>query len=146
MRTNLAAACLATLAAFLAPCAVGQESATTWRGTLNANGVELRLEVRVDRAGDALTGELTSLDQGNAKLALADTALSDTELTFAVPQIAARFSGELTENGTVATGEYTQGGARLPLTLTRTRSDAACVEHGGGVGNPVRGSGQECDV
>ena len=120
MRTKLVAVCLATLAAFFAPYALGQESATTWGGTLNANGVELRLQVRIDRAGDALTGELTSLDQGNAKLALADITFSETELTFTVSQIAARFSGKLTENGTVATGEYTQGGARLALTLTRT--------------------------
>ena len=49
--------------------AIGQESkVTTWKGTLVPNGTKLRLEIDVVERAGKLTGELRSLDQGNAKL------------------------------------------------------------------------------
>jgi hypothetical protein len=127
MRTKLLFIGLSTFMTLLSAHANPQEVVAIWRGTLAANGVELRLEARIGHAGDAFNGELISLDQGNVKLVLADIRSSDVELAFTIPQIAARFSGHLTSNGTAANGEYVQGGARLPLTLTQFDSIGAAI-------------------
>ncbi len=48
---------------------VGQEpQTTTWKGTLDANGTKLRLEIDFTENAGGFSGELRSLDQGNALL------------------------------------------------------------------------------
>lgn len=94
-----------------------------WKGTLNAGATELRLELNVIRNGEELSGELISLDQGNARLRLAYITLNATKFSFTVPNIGASFSGKLQDGGKVAEGEFIQGGASFPLTLTESSTD-----------------------
>ena len=56
----------------------GSQTAT-WRGTLDAGGTKLRLEIAIAESAGELTGELLSLDQGNAKLALFSAHVRNTE-------------------------------------------------------------------
>jgi pimeloyl-ACP methyl ester carboxylesterase len=107
------------------PNVVGQESQiTTWKGTLNARGTELRLEFDVTEDKGKLIGELRSLDQGNTKMKAVDIKVKDV-LSFSVPQIGAKYKGKYAKDGSLAEGTFSQGFARLPLTLTLAGVTAA---------------------
>ena len=107
------------------PNLFGQESkTTTWIGTLDARGQELRLEVDIVETGKELTGELRSLDQGNTTLKLSEINQDGKSLGFKIPQLAAEFSGKVLKQGTVAKGTFTQSGFELPLTLKQGKFDS----------------------
>ncbi len=125
IRTVLWIFCLSII--FPAPPAFAWQEAktTTWEGTLDAGGTKLRLEVDViDNAGK-LTGELRSLDQGNAKLKATEVKQDATQLSFSVSQAGVKFQGTLDANGLVAQGIFAQGGAKTPLTLTKVDKASA---------------------
>ena len=104
---------------------VGQEpQTTTWKGTLDANGTKLRLEIDFTENAGGFSGELRSLDQGNALLKTADISFDGDTLSFSIPQIRAEFTGKLQQDGTVAEGTFSQSGMNLPLTLTKSDSKA----------------------
>lgn len=105
---------------------VAQESqTTTWTGTLDARGTPLRLEIDItENAGD-LSGELRSLDQNNATLALDEIRIAGDSLQFAVPMIGARFGGAYATDRTEVEGTFSQSGVQLPLVLVRSGATAA---------------------
>ncbi len=99
---------------------LAQETKTnTWLGTLDARGIKLRLEIDINQNGDEQSGELRSLDQGNARLELADIKIDSATFAFSIPQLGAEFKGKLSKGGNVATGTFAQNGIDLPLTLAR---------------------------
>lgn len=101
------------------PNVAGQESqTTTWKGTLNARGTKIRLELDVTESQSQLIGELRSLDQGNTKMKATDITVVGDTLSFSVPKVGAKFSGKYANDGAIAEGTFSQGGAKLPLTLT----------------------------
>ena len=91
---------------------------TTWRGTLDAGGTKLRLEIEISEGAGEISGELRSLDQNNTTMELAEIQVEDESLSFSIPAIGASFAGEYGSDRTVAEGTFTQGGAQLPLTLS----------------------------
>lgn len=93
-------------------------------------GTQLRLQVDVQQKGDELTGVLTSIDQGNAKIDLAGIVLDETTFSFTIPAPAnAVYRGRVNAAGTVAEGEYRRGERVLPLNFTRsTGNDASPAE------------------
>ena len=104
---------------------VGQEAqTTTWKGTLDAGGTKLRLEIDITRNADELSGELCSLDQNNARLKLSEIKTEGDSLSFSVSQIGAKFEGKYEEDSAVAKGTFSQGAANLPLTLTKAGTKA----------------------
>ncbi len=124
MRPFLLSLCMAITIPL--PSLVGQEVTTsTWKGTLDARGTQLRLELDVTEMGGALSGELRSLDQGNAKMKVVDITVEGDTLSFSVPQVGAAFSGKYAKDRSVAEGTFSQGGARLPLTLSLSGVSAA---------------------
>ncbi len=107
-----------------------QPDTTTWRGTLDAAGVKLRLVVTIVNDSGALSGELRSVDQNNTTVALANIRVAGDTLRFVIPTLSARFSGPYSTDRTEAIGTFVQGGTALPLTLTVSASgvDAAAAE------------------
>ena len=98
-RIFLLTICLAS--AICGPRVFGQETqTTTWKGTLNANGTMLRMEVDVHKDGDSYSGELRSLDQNNTTLATSDINLDGKAFSFSISQIGAKFKGKLSKKGT----------------------------------------------
>jgi len=111
------------LVTFFLPIAAGQEAQTaTWSGTLNAGGTQLRIEVDITSIDGKLSGELRSLDQGNAKLPATEISLGAGKMVFSIPQIGAKFTGKLADDGATAEGVFNQGGVELPLTLFKSGS------------------------
>ncbi len=131
MRLSLLTLCLASTIGLAPAMAQPPQTAsqiTTWRGTLDAHGTKLRLELNITEQADELTGEMRSLDQGNAKLVVSQIQSDDRTFSFAIKKIGAKFSGQVMQNGTVAQGTFSQSGLNLPLTLTRSSNQAAAAE------------------
>ena len=119
MRLSLLPALLASTIA-LASVVAQQPQMTTWRGTLDAQGTKLRLELDITERADELVGEMRSLDQGNTKLKASDIKSDAETLSFSIRTIGATFSGKVAEDGRVAQGTFSQSGMNLPLTLTKS--------------------------
>lgn len=121
LRIYLLALCAAMTAMTLSESnVVGQQpQTTTWTGTIDVRDTKLRLEIDITQIAGKLSGELRSLDQGNAQLKTADIEMDGENLSFSIPQIGAKFKGTIIENGGVAKGTFSQSGMNLPLTLTK---------------------------
>ncbi|HEY2049073.1 MAG TPA: alpha/beta fold hydrolase [Caulobacteraceae bacterium] len=111
----------ATLAAMTlavgAPGAWAASAAGQWHGDLHPNPlVTLQLALRLDHTSPgAWSGVLESLDQGRAKLPLADIAVAPDSLSFTVPTVHGRFQGRWDGAANAWTGEWSQGGRSMPL-------------------------------
>ena len=102
------------------PKLVGKEQ--VWEGKLEAGaGVRLRLVVRLAKAESGeMLGTFESLDQSAQKLKLNSVTLDKSRLAFELKLVGGKYEGKLNAEGTEATGTWSQGGAKLPLTLKKT--------------------------
>ena len=107
---------------FYASTLFSQESSTTWKGTLNAGGTQLRLEIDVSENNGKYSGELRSLDQGNIKAKTTEIKNDDVNLNFLIPRFGAKFNGKYTSDRKSVKGTFSQNGKSIPLTLTRVDS------------------------
>jgi outer membrane protein assembly factor BamB len=89
-----------------------------WEGTLNA-GASLRLRVEIRDSGEKMTGTLTSLDQNNATLEINRVGQIEGRVRMEFDQIGGAFEGGWKESNDELSGEWTQLGKPLPLTLKR---------------------------
>ena len=96
-----------------------------WQGALAVNAMRLRLafEIRRDSSG-GLTGVMTSIDQGNARINGAVTVAGDT-LVVTMPTALARYRATLSAAGDSLHGTFTQGAGEFPLSMGRTNAIAA---------------------
>jgi uncharacterized protein len=111
-----------SLVATIPQLCVHAQTTTTWKGTLLAGGQQLRLEFDITRHAEKLTGNLRSLDQNNATVEMAEIKITDTELSFTVPNAGASFSGKLDEKQQTADGTFKQSGAEFPLKLNKVEN------------------------
>ena len=79
-----------------------------WQGTLQA-GRDLRMVVKISKAGDELTAVLYSIDQGGAALPASGVTVQGTTIRFAVPGVGATFEGKLSADGTSIAGNDDAG-------------------------------------
>ena len=102
--------------------AIPKELAGIWEGKLNVNGgIELRVALKVekDKAG-VLQATLASPDQSANNIPISSIGLKDDVLTFESQAIGAKFTGKKSKKGTAFEGHFHQGGAKFPLTITKT--------------------------
>ncbi|MGB6843550.1 MAG: M23 family metallopeptidase [Candidatus Acidiferrales bacterium] len=93
----------------------------TWKGTLGAGGAGLHLLVTLTKlASGEYSGQLDSVDQG-AILSIESASLEGNSVRFSVSRVGGLFVGELSMDGSVITGTWTQTGVpRQPLTFQRS--------------------------
>jgi pimeloyl-ACP methyl ester carboxylesterase len=96
----------------------------TWEGTLEAAGLRLVFHVETAEGGE-LTGTMDSPDQGATGIPASSVTFADGALTFEVQNLGMTYEGTLSEDGTTLEGTFTQGAARLPLTLARETEASA---------------------
>ncbi len=85
-----------------------------WHGVLNVGQARLRLKIEI---ADGPRATLYSLDQGGAAIPAASTEIDGAVIVMSFPAISARYEGRLANGG--LEGNFTQGGATLPLALGR---------------------------
>jgi hypothetical protein len=94
-------------------------AAGLWLGTLHAGANDLRLQLHLkpDVSG-AENCSLDSLDQHAFGIPCTVSVKGDT-VTLVAPTIYSSFTGHISSNGNALSGTWNQGGAHLPLALTR---------------------------
>lgn len=110
------------------PCALlAQSLEGTWQGTLappNQNR-ELRIVMKIAKAGDAYQGAVYSIDQGGTPLPFGAITLQGSTVKMTVPGIGGTYDGKLEADGNTITGTMTQGPNPLPLPLKRATAETA---------------------
>jgi len=92
----------------------------SWQGLLGGQ-LTVIFTVELGEDGD-LTGTLESPDQSDMTFLFSSVKFEDGTLTLAVSSVPGTptFSGELSADGSVISGEFSQGTTQLPLELTKT--------------------------
>jgi uncharacterized protein len=100
--------------------AAAQGIAGIWTGTLDVNGIKLRLVLKVSKGPDGkLQGKLDSLDQDAKDLPIDTLDFDGGRLRFEMKALGASFEGTMSKDGSEISGEFRQGGS-LPLVFKRT--------------------------
>jgi len=94
----------------------------SWDGTLQANGMSLRLELTLaNQADGTATGHIVNMDEGGLQIPLTVTQNgASVKLDFTV-LAGASFSGTLDAAGTEIVGTYTQDDRTAPITFRKRR-------------------------
>jgi hypothetical protein len=126
-----AAAAVLAVAVF-APSARAAQPARSvegnWQGTLKVGAIELRLVIKVAKAGDGkLTGKMDSIDQGAKDIPLDEVTLKDDVFRFEFKAGRLVYEGKLGKDGTTITGTLTQVGMKFPLELKKVDKVAELV-------------------
>jgi hypothetical protein len=96
-----------------------------WTGVLEAGAARLRVVFNVGVATDGvLSGTLDSPDQGAAGIPATSVSARGGTLRFAVANAGISYEGTLSADGSMLDGTFTQGAARLPLSLARSDAPA----------------------
>ncbi len=99
-----------------------------WEGTLDINGVKLRLILKVAKGSDgALTAKMDSPDQGAGDIPVSSVVQKDDSVNFELKIIQGAYDGKLNKDDSEMTGEWKQGALSLPLTFKRTTKPLAPV-------------------
>lgn len=111
------------LCAILSSPAFAEEAAGDWSGMLMG---QLHVRLHLDKAADGhYSGEIISVDQGNAHLPLTDIATDGAKLSFAIPVVHGAYTAIWDEAEKAWVGTWSQG-AGVPLSFTRaTTADLA---------------------
>ena len=92
----------------------------TWKGALDAGGQTLHLVLTVTKSADgSYSGKLDSVDQG-ATIPIDVIKVTGDSVHLEWKSIEAKFDGKLNAAATELSGEFSQGGATLPLSLKRS--------------------------
>src|SRR5580693_623308 len=89
-----------------------------WAGTLDAGVMKFRLVFHIRAGPDGATGTLDSIDQAAMGMPLSSISRDGQAVRFDLAQPAASFHGALGSDGQTLVGQWSQGGADLPLALT----------------------------
>ena len=105
----------------LASPARAEDAVGDWIGkVVTPGGLELGLAAHVRKTADgALEGYAESPDQSPMTLAMAELAATPDTLNFALPQVRAKYTGKWDPTAKAWVGVLRQGGADMPLRLTR---------------------------
>jgi len=96
-----------------------------WVGVLEAGAAKLRVVFHVNAAaGGTLSGTMDSPDQGAAGIPATSVTAQGTTLRFAAANAGITYQGTLSADGSKLEGTFTQGTARIPLSLTRGEAPA----------------------
>jgi hypothetical protein len=96
---------------------LGKDFEGSWGGTLDVNGVTLRLTLKLANQDGSATGTLISIDQGGVEIPLSSIVQTDAHLKFTVPGVGGTYEGDLKDEQ--LTGTWTQGPGTLPLVFKR---------------------------
>lgn len=96
-----------------------------WEGALNLGGTSLPLVVRVEQGPDGLVTVLDSPAQNTRGMPVTDLTVTGGVVRFRVPVVRGGFEGAVAADGGTWTGAWSQGGAPLPLILTRANPAVA---------------------
>ncbi len=91
-----------------------------WQGTLEAGGTKLLVIFKVAKSSnDTFAATMDVPDQGAKDVPVDAVTVKDSTVRFELKSITGVYEGMINKEGTIITGNWTQGGTTLPLTLNR---------------------------
>jgi uncharacterized protein len=100
--------------------AVSAELQGNWEGAVETPNGPFRIAVHFKNQPDkTVTATLDSLDQGSTGLPLSDVVQKGLAVEFQLRLVSGAFKGALNQEGTQLTGDWSQSGASMPLTLKK---------------------------
>ena len=90
-----------------------------WLATLDVNGVNLRIVLKIQKSATGYTAKFDSLDQGATDLPVDSVVLDGNKLGFAAGQFGVNYEGTLNEAGDEVSGTFKQGPGSMPLNFKR---------------------------
>jgi hypothetical protein len=100
--------------------AVSKQLEGSWNATLEANGVEMRIVLKLTNQPDgSSTGTLANLDQGGVEIPIASISQQAANVTLEVKVVSGSYSGAVNADGTELAGTWTQGAFTAPLNFHR---------------------------
>jgi uncharacterized protein len=100
----------------------------TWSGTLDTGTAKLRIVFHITNTEDGLIATMDSPDQNVKGMPMTSVTRDGTSLKIDAKQIGGTFSGKISADLSSVDGQWSQGGAEIPLLLKRVK-DQAEVEH-----------------
>ncbi len=124
---------LFTAAFLFAPVAAASDAQSLegyWEGSIEVPGSPLALSVHFAKAGDAWSGHISIPAQQARDLSLSQIQVSSADVSFALPGVPGdpKFTGKIAPDGKSVSGDFSQGGQKLPFRLTRAKPPAAAAE------------------
>jgi hypothetical protein len=108
-------------------CAIAQvpDPQGVWAGAIDAGGTKLRLVMRVAKnPAGGYTTKIDSPDQGTFGLPVEKTTATAEGLQLELPNLGASYDAKYSMDGKSLSGQWSQGGNIIALTLTRTTEEA----------------------
>ncbi len=90
-----------------------------WEGALDAGGQTLRVALHITSYEDGMIAKFDSLDQNLTGAPVTTIQRDGTKLKLEMKQFAVSFEGTIDKELKTITGDWSQGGANLPLTWKR---------------------------
>jgi hypothetical protein len=97
--------------------AITKDLEGSWEGSLNVQGNTLRLILELANETGGGVGTITSVDQGNVRIPIAQVTQTGTDIKLLVSAIGASYDGSFA-SGQIA-GTWSQGGQKFPLVFKR---------------------------
>ncbi len=98
-----------------------------WLGTVEANGMKLRVVFHIRNMVDGLTATMDSPDQGAMGIPATTVTRNGSSLKIEMKQINGAYEGKISPDLTTIDGVYTYSGGGLPLVVKRVK-DASELE------------------
>ncbi len=95
-----------------------------WEGALDAGGQTLRVALHIASYEDGMSAKFDSLDQNLKDIPVTTIQRDGAKLKFEMKQFAATFEGTIDKELKTITGDWSQGGGSLPLTMKRKAAPA----------------------
>lgn len=97
----------------------GKGFAGVWQGAIKQGPIELRIVMNMTGDDTALTGSLTSIDQGSTEMSITKATATGKGLVMEIKSIGATYEGTMSENGAEIGGNWKQSGQTTALTFNR---------------------------
>ncbi len=96
----------------------------TWLGTVEANGMKLRVAFHIVNTADGLTGTIDSLDTGQSGIPMTAITRNSSALKVEVKQADIVYDGKISPDLGTIDGIWKQHGNNLPLILERVKNSS----------------------
>lgn len=91
-----------------------------WQGSLDTGGGSLRVVIHVLQGKDGkLTASLDSPDQNASGIEVSSITYKEPDVHFEVERIGGSYDGKMNKDSSEIAGNWSQGGASLPLVFKR---------------------------
>src|SRR5215207_3354522 len=91
-----------------------------WLGSIEFNGMKLRIVLKVSKTAEGFAAKFDSIDQGATDLEIDTIKQQNNLVSFEAKKYGLSYEGTLSENGNEISGTFKQGAGATPLTFKRT--------------------------